>query len=193
MLSTQDIKDRVDLTDVLSRYGIKLNNAGFACCPFHSEKTPSFKVYNERKKYHCFGCGKGGDVITFYMDYFNTDFKEALKIMDKEHGLNLFHTMSPKERKNIEIQAKNRKREQQQKEEEKRYNEYAYSRLCDFRRWLLKQEQNGITKEYIERIDYELDNFDVYKKKFNKNIDMTLHSLYTLYKTDLEKYEGFMK
>ncbi len=191
MLSVEEIKARVDLMDVLSQYGIKLNKNGFACCPFHAEKTPSFKVYNDRKKYHCFGCGKGGDVITFYMEYHNADFKEALKIMDNEHGLNLFRTMSPKEKKNVEMQAKRRQEEKKKKEEQEKYNAYAYGRLCDFRRWLLKQPQNGITQGYIDRIDYELDNFDVFKKNFNNDIDRNLKARYTLFKADMQKFLEF--
>ena len=59
----QDIKDRVDLRDLVRFYGLDLNRGGFACCPFHNERTPSFKVYEDH--FHCFGCGEHGDHVDF--------------------------------------------------------------------------------------------------------------------------------
>lgn len=193
MLNLEEIKNRVDLVDVLTRYGVKLNKNNFACCPFHNEKTPSFRVYADRKKYHCFGCGKGGDVITFVMEYLNIDFKEALKTLDNEYGLNLLKKMSPKERYFFKSNELLRKQEAEKKKEKHEYDLYAYGRLCDFRRWLLTEPQNGITKYHIELIDHKLDNFDIYKKSLDKNIDQSIKSQYLIYKTEKEKYIDFVK
>lgn len=74
-------------------YGIQPNRNGFVRCPFHNEKTPSMKV--DKKVAHCFGCGWGGDVIKFVMDYERCDFKKAFYILggsyenksDREHEL----------------------------------------------------------------------------------------------------------
>ncbi len=69
----QDIKDRVDLRELVRYYGLDVNRGGFACCPFHNERTPSFKVYEDH--FHCFGCGAHGDRIS-------SDF--GLKLFDRE-------------------------------------------------------------------------------------------------------------
>jgi len=54
------------------------NNAGFTCCPFHNEKSPSMKWYREKNTVHCFGCGKSADVIDVYMQINNTSFNDTL-------------------------------------------------------------------------------------------------------------------
>ena len=75
-----EIKYRNDIEDVISRYA-QLKAAGsnmVACCPFHSEKTPSFTVFRNTKTFHCFGCGTGGDVITFVMMIENIDYLSAI-------------------------------------------------------------------------------------------------------------------
>ena len=65
----QELRDRNDITDVVSSY-VTLKKAGrlySGRCPFHNEKTPSFSVSSDKQFFHCFGCGAGGDVITFVM------------------------------------------------------------------------------------------------------------------------------
>ena len=68
----QDLKMRNDITDVVSGY-VNLKRRGrnmVGLCPFHGEKTPSFNVYTENDSFYCFGCGVGGDVISFIMKFF---------------------------------------------------------------------------------------------------------------------------
>ena len=63
----QDLKSRCDITDIVSSY-VNLKRRGknmVGLCPFHNEKSPSFNVYPENNSFYCFGCGAGGDVITF--------------------------------------------------------------------------------------------------------------------------------
>ena len=70
---------RTDIVDLVSGY-VRLNKKGgsyWGCCPFHSEKTPSFHVVPDRQMYKCFGCGKGGGAINFVMELENLSFGEA--------------------------------------------------------------------------------------------------------------------
>lgn len=92
--TVQQIKDRLSIFDVVSTY-IKLERAGTslrARCPFHSERTPSFTVSQERNTFHCFGCGVGGDMFTFVMLSEGLDFKGALKILAERAGVELIYS-----------------------------------------------------------------------------------------------------
>lgn len=80
---TKKICETNSLFDWLSRYGIEIDKKGFAKCPFHDEKTASFRVYKDGT-YHCFGCGAHGDVITFVMGMQNLSFKETCELLDRD-------------------------------------------------------------------------------------------------------------
>lgn len=87
----EELKARLDIVDVISDY-IELKRAGQnykGLCPFHSEKTPSFMVNPGKQRFHCFGCGTGGDIIHFVMKYENLSFQETLKLLAKKAGINL--------------------------------------------------------------------------------------------------------
>ncbi len=87
-----DIKARIDIVDLVSRY-VPLKRAGRsykACCPFHEERTPSFVVTPDRGTWHCFGgCGEGGDIFSFMMKKENVDFRDALQLLAAEAGVEL--------------------------------------------------------------------------------------------------------
>ena len=86
----EEIKNRADIVDVIGRT-VKLRKRGSlweGLCPFHNEKTPSFKVYENTQHYHCYGCGLSGDVITFYQKLYNLDFIEAAVKLCDEYGIN---------------------------------------------------------------------------------------------------------
>ena len=89
---TDEIKQRVDVVEVISRY-TPLKRAGSiykGLCPFHSERTPSFVVFPHSGTWHCFGaCGTGGDVISFVMRKENLDFREAVEMLARQAGIEL--------------------------------------------------------------------------------------------------------
>ena len=87
----EEVRTRNDIVDVISGY-VKLQKKGsnyFGLCPFHNEKSPSFSVSPQKQMYYCFGCGAGGNVITFVMEYENYSFPEALKLLAERAGIHL--------------------------------------------------------------------------------------------------------
>lgn len=80
---------RCDIVDVVSDYVTLTPKGGsyWGLCPFHGEKTPSFHVLPDRQLYHCFGCGKGGGVISFIMDVENLPFPDAVRLLAKRAGM----------------------------------------------------------------------------------------------------------
>ena len=87
--ATEEIKQQINIVDVIGRE-VKLKKSGsgyMGLCPFHGEKTPSFSVNEAGQFYHCFGCGCGGDVYKFVMDYYKLSFVEAVEKLCGEYGI----------------------------------------------------------------------------------------------------------
>lgn len=87
----EEVRMKNDIVDVISGY-VKLQKKGashFGLCPFHNEKSPSFSVSGAKQMYYCFGCGAGGNVFTFIMNYENYTFGEAIKMLAERAGVNL--------------------------------------------------------------------------------------------------------
>ena len=85
------IKDKLDIIEIISDR-VKLRKSGnrwLGLCPFHNEKTPSFSVSQEQQFYHCFGCGKGGDIFTFVMQTEGLNFSEALELLAARAGIEI--------------------------------------------------------------------------------------------------------
>ena len=87
----EEVRMKNDIVDVVSGY-VKLQKKGanyFGLCPFHNEKSPSFSVSPGKQMYYCFGCGAGGNVFTFLMEYENYTFQEALQSLADRAGVAL--------------------------------------------------------------------------------------------------------
>ncbi|SFK81736.1 DNA primase [Lachnospiraceae bacterium KH1T2] len=87
----EEVRSKNDIVDVIGNY-VRLKKAGsnyFGLCPFHSEKSPSFSVSGIKQMYYCFGCGAGGNVISFVMNYENCTFQEALRMLAERAGVKL--------------------------------------------------------------------------------------------------------
>lgn len=177
-MNIEYIKSEVGIKDVVLHYGISLKNNA-ACCPFHKEKTPSFRINEKKQIFKCFGCGIGGDIFTFVMHYLGCDFKTALSEINKEFHLGLNENFKPadaiklSENKNIK----------------KQFNE-----------WALHAERL-LLKHYKELKNMTVFNFDSiddagadYIYAIN-HIDYTeyLYDLITGAKSDKEKIEFYKK
>ncbi len=108
----QDLVDRSDIVEVVSDYVRLSKRSGanmFGLCPFHSEKTPSFSVAPDKQIYHCFGCGKGGGVISFIMEIENLSYPEAIAFLARRAGMQMpEETDSAEGRKRARMLALNR-------------------------------------------------------------------------------------
>ena len=105
MTDLEEIKSKIDIVDFIGR-SIELKKSGMnykGICPFHGEKTPSFMVSADKQIWHCFGCGRGGDIFKFVMEKEGFGFVEALKMLAETAGVQL--TNVPKgetdERRNL--------------------------------------------------------------------------------------------
>ena len=97
----EEVRQKNDIVDVISGY-VKLQKKGssyFGLCPFHNEKSPSFSVSRGKQMYYCFGCGAGGNVFTFIMEYENYSFVEAFKMLAERAGVNIPEVEYSKEAK----------------------------------------------------------------------------------------------
>ena len=91
-----EIKNSVNIVDVIGEV-VQLTKAGrnfLGLCPFHGEKTPSFNVVEDKQFYHCFGCGRSGDVFKFIEDYRGVSFMEAVQIVGDQVGIRV-QTLPP--------------------------------------------------------------------------------------------------
>ena len=87
----EEVRNRNDIVEVVSGY-VKIQKKGsnyFGLCPFHNEKSPSFSVSANKQMYYCFGCGAGGNVFTFLMEYENYSFQEAIQTLAQRAGVKL--------------------------------------------------------------------------------------------------------
>ena len=111
-MDKETIKQQNSMRDVLSRYGMVPNRAGFINCPFHpKDRTASMKIYKD--SYYCFGCGATGDIFTFVQSMDNCDFKEAFTILGGTY-------QKPDFSSRMEIYNHQKQMEMKRKEEQKK-------------------------------------------------------------------------
>lgn len=124
----QEIKERVNIVDACRMYGIELNRANKAPCPFHTERTPSFSVSEKKQIWHCFGCGEGGDVVTLVQKLHRCAPLEAARQLDTDFRLGLFDRPMSANRRNIYRQKK------QAADKFKAWRDYTVYVLTEWRR-----------------------------------------------------------
>jgi len=173
----QDIIDLVPMKDAMELYGYEVSSKGFALCPFHNEKTASFKVYHN--SFYCFGCGASGNVIHLVRKLYDLDFVEAVKRLNADFSLNLpiDERMTLRQARAYENKKREIEKARQRERERKQHIEDSYYSLLD---------------EYI-RLER---NFNTYRPSVG---DETLHPLfveacrmldYVSHKLDTFDWEG---
>lgn len=93
-----EIRERIDLVALMGRHGVELKKSGRSfkgCCPFHQEKTPSFHVWPEEKRFKCFGCQAGGDAFSFMQRLFGKPFLDTVRDLAKDAGVDLEEAIDP--------------------------------------------------------------------------------------------------
>jgi DNA primase len=99
-----DVRNAANVVDVISEY-VDLKKTGrnfLGLCPFHAEKKPSFTVSEEKQIFHCFGCGQGGNALTFVMLYHNLNFPEAVRFLANKYGIEIStRHMSPDQKRQL--------------------------------------------------------------------------------------------
>lgn len=156
------VKELVRLTDVLTRYNLTPNRAGFLHCPFHSgDRDASLKIYPATDSWYCFGCGEGGDVIDFVAKMDRCSFAEALKRLNTDFCLGLEEKQSLR---NVRQHRQERGREvlRQKEQRDTLLNKIACRRAL----WLSCKDANITTHERaqqaaqilakIDRLDEEI-------------------------------------
>ena len=134
----EEVRSSNNIVDVIGSY-VRLQKKGssyFGLCPFHNEKSPSFSVSPNKQMYYCFGCGAGGNVFTFIMEYENQTFPEAMKVLADRAGIAL------PEAELSEEQKRERNKRQQLLEINKTAANYFY--------YQLNNEQGQQAREYLE-------------------------------------------
>ena len=116
------------MPEMMEQYGFRLDKAGFCKCPFHSERSASFKSYPGQRGYYCFGCHESGSVIDFVMKFFGLSFGDAIKKINEDFSLGLPIGEKLDRRKQLEInrQAFMRKRAVEAEKSERERLENAY-------------------------------------------------------------------
>lgn len=161
MKIADEIRERLTMREVVEFYGFEVNRGRYINCPFHSENTPSLKIYPGNRGFHCFGCGAHGDVITFVMKYLNLSFAQAVIRLSSDFHLGLTPTReTPKE-------ARERIRARQEAAEAKEHAQQEYIRKSqEHCYWWDIAKTHAPQKEDMDNSEFEFD--DLYVKALHR-------------------------
>lgn len=143
----REVKDRADIVKVAEIYGLELNRANKCICPFHKEKTASFSVSARKQIWHCFGCDKGGDVISLVSELLNLNALEAAKNINYKLNLGL----DLEKPNNFEINKFQSKKNLE--EAFKKWENKTFQLLCDYLHLLEKWEEKYRPKNPEEEVN----------------------------------------
>ena len=192
----QEVKGTISMPEVVVGYGIKPNRGGMIRCPFHNDRTPSMKIYQDH--FHCFGCGEHGDVIRFAELYFNLSPLEATKKLIDDYHLQVSADVrrsgnsrdrpTPKIRKRLEAHQKEKCFEKWREEQTKRLLD-EYHKLSG---WKERYAPRAPDEEWhplfcealqhLSKVEWELDLFLFSNKQ-------ELKELYTLERKEAKEHE----
>lgn len=176
MNAAHEIVQRVTMYDLFACYGYTPNRGGYICCPFHTEKTPSLRAYQEGRRFKCFGCGAGGSVIDFVMLLFGLGFREAVFKINYDFGLNLLAGRPNSIREQRRIAQAEQERQAAVKTEKMRQEarRRAYHGLLD--EWIrldcnrrdyapktMDEPWHPLFVESLQKLDYQAYLLDVFK------------------------------
>lgn len=133
-MTREEIKESTDMIDVLERYGMRPNRAGFIQCPFHTgDRQASLKVY--KKDFNCYACGANGDIFTFVQLMEDVSFKEAFQILGGTYEKPTFSS-------NLAIYRSNARKKMEQKKRKRKQDEKDLNKLLIdvYRKWMQKSK-----------------------------------------------------
>lgn len=176
----EEVRNQNDIVDVISEY-VKLQKKGanyFGLCPFHNEKSPSFSVSPGKQMYYCFGCGEGGNVISFVMKYENYSFIEAVQMLASRAG--------------IELPQVTRSKEEKEKADKRSQILTINTLAAKFYYYMLKSEKGALAYHYLrgrELSDNTITGFGLgYSDKYSDSLYKYMKS--KGYKDDILKETG---
>ena len=141
----REVKERANIVKVAELYGMKLNRAYKCVCPFHKEKTASLSISPQKQIWKCFGCGKGGDVISLVSELLNINALEAAKSINNALGLGL-----DPNHKNTYFEINKYKEKRKTEEMFKQWENKTFQLLCDYLHLLWKWEEEKAPKNIEE-------------------------------------------
>ena len=130
-----EIKQRVSMIEILQYYGIETNRSNFCRCPFHQEKSASFKAYPGTRGFYCYGCHESGSVIDFVMKFFGLSFGDAIKKINDDFSLGLPIGEKLDRRKQLEINKASFERKRKIEAEKKRKEQIENAYWTAFDEW----------------------------------------------------------
>lgn len=180
MIDFNDLKAIASIEDILGYYNLKPNRQGMICCPFHRDKRPSLKVYPQTNSFYCFGCGAGGDVISFVRLMENTTASEAAELINSVLNLGLGG------RKNsAELRRKIRQREQERAEKFEfiKWTKTFYDKVCkELRGYEKMMENNEVFSDVWEYAAKSKDYYEYLAAPFLSGDVEAQKALYAEYK-----------